>query len=318
MRFSMLELGKRIEVFPFILGMFRNGLLRPVFGTASGVIMLRVLDEVHRQLTPHDELIEEGIAGRPQCAVLLHRGIDRQSDGQRADVTEVEVRRKHGRAVALRAVAVTLIVVQEFCDEIMEAVVGCVRTADPGFQRLNAAVEIFPAASHIVARRAGAEPLWALPFTVRFRVAVRMQKVRKEALEPGPDGVGAILGAADEFRWNDYIGVDGPERNANQRCQLVTPPFGSAQWVLIADVNRGIDVDKELSKRFMRAVAQDEGDAALGKVFFYIDEAAVEKGEVAQVGMRKLRHACEIDHERQTECIGNIDRYIERMIVTSA
>src|SRR5579863_7184629 len=129
--------------------MFRQRSMRPWLRAFEAVIVWVKSDKIDSKLAPGDDLIEKRFLVGFGCFGLLHS----QSDGDRTDMTKMQVRGEaasvvHFRLVALRTVAVHL-VLQEFpqCTESLHSSTSPLRNRGygtihlPAFSDINRRVE---------------------------------------------------------------------------------------------------------------------------------------------------------------------------------
>ena len=101
-------------------------------------------------------------------------------------------------------------------------------------------------------------------------------------------------------------------------CKRAAPALGLAAGVFVADEQRRADFFEKLLKRVGGRAANDEAEAALGRVFCNVAQALLQEVVVAQVGVGVVGNDAEEDGDGQAEKIGGFDGDVERRVVRDA
>jgi hypothetical protein len=86
MGFCPLQLLQRVEMFPLVFLVFGKGLPGPLGQRPEGIVIAVVMNEIHAEFLPHDELFK--ICSGIHTACLPHL----QGDIERRDLSEMKVR----------------------------------------------------------------------------------------------------------------------------------------------------------------------------------------------------------------------------------
>jgi hypothetical protein len=178
---------------------FAEGFLGPVFGAVDGVVVGDELDEVDGEFAPTDQLAYEGIVGGLRDLLRLERFLRCEGDGEGANVAEVEIRRHLAGAVGLGMVALLRIIGEAMVDEVPEALEGGVGASGPVVDRLDAAVEVFPAFGDICLDVEAGEVFGALPFVGGFQLRRWDEIFGEVRVEPGPEELERVVVLIEEI-----------------------------------------------------------------------------------------------------------------------
>jgi hypothetical protein len=126
-----------------------------------------------------------------------------------------------------------------------------------------------------------------------------------------------VVAAKDGGR-NDDIGVNRPVRQFEFSREDVTPPFGFAAGIFVADQHRRIDFFKEFFEGVVGVAAEHEANATLACVFFYIAQALLEKVIVAEIGVGVIGNDGKEYDYGQAEKICDVNGNIERRVLVDA
>ena len=117
---------------------------------------------------------------------------------------------------------------------------------------------------------------------------------------------------------HDHIGIHGPVRDAQTAGQHPPPALRLPAGILIADDHGRAYFRQQRLQGILRRPAHDEPDLPLLQILFDVDQALVQKGVMAPVGMGKIGDGREVDQYRQIERVAHLDRDIERGIIQSS
>ena len=97
--------------------------------------------------------------------------------------------------------------------------------------------------------------------------------------------------------------------------QHPAPALRLAAGILIADHHGGVHFCQQRLQGIVRRPAHDKADLPLLQILFDVDQALVQEGVMAQVGVGKIGDGGEVDQDRKIEGVANFDGNVERGIV---
>jgi len=301
-----------------IAGMFHKCFAGPGFGAFPVVVVGVVFDVEDREFAPADDLIEKSLLRFRRNFGFFGCGFDGMGDGERADVAEVEVRRKPAGSVQFGMVAVLFIVKKSVVDEGAEHFEGGMGSAGEGVDGTDGAVELMEACRDVVVDRVGGYGLGWFKEVARFGVGGRDEecgqhffKVRAEVMEK------KVAAPEDRGRNND-IGVDGPIRKLEAAREHLAPALGLAAGVFVSNDEGGLDFFEEGFERVVGMAAEGETNSALGSVGGNIAEALRHEVVMAQVGVGVIGNDREKNDDRKIEKIAGFNGDVEGGVVEDA
>src|SRR5690348_11603726 len=108
-------------------------------------------------------------------------------------------------------IALHVIVFEKLSRKVLQPFERRMGSALPRFNGSDAAIETLPVARHILMHGVGSESPRPLPRVLGVKILIRMQILRQEAVEPRTNRIRSILRLLYQLRWNDNIGINGPE-----------------------------------------------------------------------------------------------------------
>src|ERR1700722_11564057 len=128
-------------MFALIAGMLCNRSLRPGFGTLRRIVLRRITNEVNRELTPYDQLVEVAVARSPELRIGLHRGFDGQRNSNWSDMPKVEVGRHTRSAIQLRVIPLRVVNFEKLPRKDFQPLQRSMCSARPRLHRSDAAIK---------------------------------------------------------------------------------------------------------------------------------------------------------------------------------
>ena len=184
----------------------------------------------------------------------------------------------------------------------------------------NRAIKVLPALGYVCRCLVVPKPKSRrlLPLDLRLWITGQRQELLQPRLQTRTNDARRVLLLLQQFRRNDHVGIDRPERNSQFLCRALAPHARLAQWILITDYQRCIHFVAKIQQRMVGVAAKREANTSLVRALLDIRYSLRKKREVPQVRMRIERHRCKENDDRLIQRIRSFDRNVERGIIERA
>jgi len=123
------------------------------------------------------------------------------------------------------------------------------------------------------------------------------------------------IAAIEESRWNDNVGIDSPEWDAQPPGQGSPPALRFTAGVFIANKQRGPDLMKKGVETIARRAAHHKPNAKPGRIFGHILQTLGHEVVVTQIGAGVIWNHREEDDHWQAQQIRSLDGQIKGGVI---
>jgi len=144
------------------------------------------------------------------------------------------------------------------------------------------------------------------------------EEVVELALQLLSDVERRVLLFFDQAGRDDYVRVNGPERDAKFLRSELAPMFGLTHRVFVADDEGRPQFVAELEQAVVGIAAEDESDLALCEGGSDVGNAFGEEAIVADISVWIKGHRCEVRDDGLAQRVARLNGDVERGIVNAA
>lgn len=132
-----------------------------------------------------------------------------------------------------------------------------------------------------------------------------------------PDRASSVLALGKKSGRNDNVGVYRPKGNSQCAACFLSPGFGRAQRIFVANYKSRTDFITESNQTVLGKAAQNKSDISSAELRRNFRNRLIQKTVVAQVRVGIKRNGCEKDHDGFPEGIGSVNRNGQGWIIDS-